>query len=521
MPAHANRNKDLRIMISVRRHWALCVLTFLCCASAAPGGGEPKPATAQPSAALPEVPPGGDEPKPAVTQPSAALPEAPPGGEGPKPATAQPSAALPEAPPGGEGPKPAVVQPSAALPEAPPGGEGPKPAVAQPSAALPEAPPGGEGPKPAVTQPSAALPEAPPGGDEPKPAVTQPSAALPEAPPGGEEPKPAAAQPAPIRAKDWIRIVMEEDARVRFEGSVDEDGVVSLPYLGAFSVAGMTEEQCSRAVAEALERDLYYKATVSTRMLKRPPGEVQVHGYVNRPGVVPLPQGGRLPILYAVSLAGGCRTGADREKCLVLRTDPITGKREKLRIDLDSQMPRIGGAGEFLLVEEDVVYVPPTAKKRATVKTPLAGAPQPQKPRAPAPPPIPDGLLAEPAVADLARAASELQELPQPEQPADGGPGPEPGPGREVIVLGQVETQGLLSFGGGEPMTLLRLILKAGGFSSFAKKNAVRLIRYDADGNRTERVIDAAEIFDEGRLEADVPLEPGDLVIVPQKAINF
>jgi hypothetical protein len=91
----------------------------------------------------------------------------------------------------------------------------------------------------------------------------------------------------------------------------------------------------------------------------------------------------------------------------------------------------------------------------------------------------------------------------------------------EIIMVGEINAPGMIYFAPGEQRTLMRAIFKAGGLSRFAKSRAVRLIRYGKNRERTEQTIDAARIIDEGYLDEDVELRPGDMLIVPAKMINF
>jgi polysaccharide export outer membrane protein len=92
---------------------------------------------------------------------------------------------------------------------------------------------------------------------------------------------------------------------------------------------------------------------------------------------------------------------------------------------------------------------------------------------------------------------------------------------REVIVVGEVGSPGIVNFSAGELRTLMRAIFKAGSFTQFAKKTAVKVIRYDPDRTRREMQVDVEAIMEEGELHKDIELQPGDMVIVPEKKINL
>lgn len=83
-----------------------------------------------------------------------------------------------------------------------------------------------------------------------------------------------------------------------------------------------------------------------------------------------------------------------------------------------------------------------------------------------------------------------------------------------VHLFGQVGTPGPFRLTHGD--TLLEVISKAGGFTPIAKRKAVRILRKEGDHTRVI-VVNVRRILDEGRLEEDVPLMPGDVVIVPER----
>lgn len=85
---------------------------------------------------------------------------------------------------------------------------------------------------------------------------------------------------------------------------------------------------------------------------------------------------------------------------------------------------------------------------------------------------------------------------------------------REVSVLGQVNEPGSYSFK--ERLTLVQAISLAGGMNPLAQSKKVKLIRETADGTKTYE-IDVGAILESKR--GDLPLEPGDIVFVPEAAI--
>jgi len=82
---------------------------------------------------------------------------------------------------------------------------------------------------------------------------------------------------------------------------------------------------------------------------------------------------------------------------------------------------------------------------------------------------------------------------------------------KRITVVGAVKTQTVIPYRDG--LTAVDAILNAGGFTEYAKKNDVTIVRREAAGSRN---IEARmkDVIEEGEIKKDVPLKPGDLVIV-------
>lgn len=85
---------------------------------------------------------------------------------------------------------------------------------------------------------------------------------------------------------------------------------------------------------------------------------------------------------------------------------------------------------------------------------------------------------------------------------------------REVSVLGQVKEPG--SYPYKERLTLVQAISLAGGMNPLAWPKHVKLIR-ETDAGRETFEIDVTDIIERGA--QDLPLEPGDIVFVPESPI--
>src|SRR5438132_334315 len=86
-------------------------------------------------------------------------------------------------------------------------------------------------------------------------------------------------------------------------------------------------------------------------------------------------------------------------------------------------------------------------------------------------------------------------------------------PGR-IYVSGEVIHQGPVELPAGEQMTVSKAIIQAGGFADFGNKRKVRLIRKTGKSQNV-RIVDVAQVLNKGRIDLDVPLQAGDVIVVP------
>lgn len=90
----------------------------------------------------------------------------------------------------------------------------------------------------------------------------------------------------------------------------------------------------------------------------------------------------------------------------------------------------------------------------------------------------------------------------------------------KVYVWGPVRAQGPIDIPANETFTAGKAILRAGGFGDFANKKEVKVVRKTPTGNVTLKV-NMVEVLEKGQTDQDIPLEPEDFVIVPQRAVNW
>jgi protein involved in polysaccharide export with SLBB domain len=94
--------------------------------------------------------------------------------------------------------------------------------------------------------------------------------------------------------------------------------------------------------------------------------------------------------------------------------------------------------------------------------------------------------------------------------------------GRRVYVAGEVRQPGPQDIPAGETWTVSKAILAAGGFTDVADKKSVRLVRTGTKGEPAKTIrVNINDVWEKGRTEQDIPIEPEDLIYVPTRGINF
>jgi polysaccharide export outer membrane protein len=86
-----------------------------------------------------------------------------------------------------------------------------------------------------------------------------------------------------------------------------------------------------------------------------------------------------------------------------------------------------------------------------------------------------------------------------------------------VYVLGEVAKPGVYKFDG--RTTLLETVAEAGGYERSAARASTMVVRSFYDGPQVMR-IDMEQVIDDGAITLNIPLEKGDVVVVPKTFIT-
>jgi polysaccharide export outer membrane protein len=84
----------------------------------------------------------------------------------------------------------------------------------------------------------------------------------------------------------------------------------------------------------------------------------------------------------------------------------------------------------------------------------------------------------------------------------------------QVRVVGQAAQPRALPYR--ESMTLLDVMIEVGGLTAFAAGNRAMVVRKAPDGSTSEIKVRLADLLDDGDMEENIPVQAGDVVIIPE-----
>jgi polysaccharide export outer membrane protein len=138
----------------------------------------------------------------------------------------------------------------------------------------------------------------------------------------------------------------------------------------------------------------------------------------------------------------------------------------------------------------------------------------------------PDGMITTPLISDMVavgktpaqlaedikRVLSKYIDNPQVSVMVDGFQGTF---GQQIRIVGATEKPASLPYRAN--MTLLDAMIEVGGLSQYAAGDKARLIRHDREtGEQVEYNLKISRLLKKGDTKANVSLEPGDVIIIPE-----
>ncbi len=138
-----------------------------------------------------------------------------------------------------------------------------------------------------------------------------------------------------------VQVVGEDDLK-REKVRLSDAGTLSFPYLGEIRVRGMTVGELEDFITKGLTGRYLLNPQVTVTIQEY--RNFFVNGMVDKPGGYPFTPG--LTVRKAISIAGGFKERASKEKINVIREEDVKGIPQ--RIGLDSPVK----PGDIITVEE-------------------------------------------------------------------------------------------------------------------------------------------------------------------------
>jgi len=98
-----------------------------------------------------------------------------------------------------------------------------------------------------------------------------------------------------------------------------------------------------------------------------------------------------------------------------------------------------------------------------------------------------------------------------------------PGSRGRIYLVGAIRAPGPEDISSDEVLTVSKAILRAGGFTDYADEKNVKVTRSAGagpDGDKT-LIVNVSGILENGKTGDDPPVQPGDLIFVPERMIRF
>jgi polysaccharide export outer membrane protein len=166
----------------------------------------------------------------------------------------------------------------------------------------------------------------------------------------GTNPRVAATSSAQLRPGDSLTVTLSSIPDPSNNPvQIDEQGVISLPYLGTFTAAGLTANELSQAIRGAyIGRKFYTELSVAVTVTER---YVYIGGEVQRPGRIPWSSD--LTLTKAVQSAGGFT--------LYAKDTRVALTRDRKAYDFDARLAQRKPEEDPVLFPGDAIQVPRSA----------------------------------------------------------------------------------------------------------------------------------------------------------------
>ncbi len=317
-----------------------------------------------------------------------------------------------------------------------------------------------------------------------------------------------------INPFDTVEIIVQDQPDLSVTAAVSEEGTIRYPLLGEVSIAGLDLNQAAVKIEGLLDPEYLVAPRVTVVILDY--SDFSVLGAVNRPGRYDLE--GPYTLLDAIIVAEGPEEDGNLRRVDVFRSLGVVGQKQ-YTIDAEKE------GDSFYIKPKDKIIVPRYRDIYILGVVENPGAYKLER----------GDLNPREAIKFLAGGAKSYANLERVrilrEERADEEEYILSLENREeyrdfflkegdriyveeydqLFITGEVKEPGMYSYRKGT--TALDAISIAGGFTSVANRNAVRVIRKDSDEVIRVQI---GRIMRTGDRSADVELKPGDTVVVPE-----
>ncbi|HSV36418.1 MAG TPA: polysaccharide biosynthesis/export family protein [Ramlibacter sp.] len=162
-----------------------------------------------------------------------------------------------------------------------------------------------------------------------------------------------------VGPNDLIDVDVFDLDNVKRTVRVNAAGAISLPLIGAVTVAGLTSQEVEQRIADRYREKYLQNPQVSVFIKEFTTERITVEGAVTRPGIYPL--AGRITLLRALALAGGFGTIANTSEVMLFRMND-SGAREVAVFDVE--LIRSGKHDDPSIRGDDLIVVQRDATRR-------------------------------------------------------------------------------------------------------------------------------------------------------------
>lgn len=151
---------------------------------------------------------------------------------------------------------------------------------------------------------------------------------------------------------DTVEITVFREDELATRGQLSPEGTITMPYIGAVRLQGLTTDQAAKAIEAKLRDGYLVRPQVSVSIGARVKRAVTVLGQVQRPDVYVIPADRTLTLTQVIAMAGGVTRIGNAGKITLKRP----GATQVQQIDLKSITS--GKSKDLPLGDGDVVTIP-------------------------------------------------------------------------------------------------------------------------------------------------------------------